>query len=344
MSPSPPRVLPLVLQVEHLRRIFSKLNPDLDPQRIDWDITGKGPLDPTAPYSENHQNMENAYPQYKWFETSKDRAETKEQAIEEYADFLDYLLGLAVIPEAREEMKPVLEKALSDYKYRTERDIEKTTLRKTVKKLEEQLLEAKRTGKTQTEIIKKEIPKIKKETERPKIPKPRLLPPPPETCPIEGTHLSLLTRIPVKGPVRLTEEEESFRQAMHLPTLTEEITWIDVPPTLKVWVCEAPTPHYFERSADGRLIQRTQEYLYKKILREAAKLRKITAPLPTLPSIGLPPTHRPTPPVVLSFQRWLRQIKNMYFTEYAKLSEEGRKNMRDEYEKWVSNNIRGLFK
>ena len=168
MTPSP-RILPLTLQVDHLQRIFSKLNPDIDPQRIDWDITGKGPLDPTAPYAENYQNMENAYPQYTWFETDKDRAETKEEAIEEYSQYLDYILSLAVIPEAQEDVKEVLEKALSDYRYRTERNLEKTILRKTIKNLEEQLLETKRTGKPQTEIIEKEKIKIRMETERPKI-------------------------------------------------------------------------------------------------------------------------------------------------------------------------------
>lgn len=169
MTPSPPRILPLTLQVDHLTKLFSKLNPDIDPQEIDWDITGKGPLDPTATYRENHQNMENAYPQYKWFETYQDRAKTKEEAIEEYAQFLDYLLGLAILPEAKEEMKPVLEKALSDYRYRTERDMEKTTLRKTVKKLERQLLETKKTGKPQTGIIEKETRIITRETERRKV-------------------------------------------------------------------------------------------------------------------------------------------------------------------------------
>lgn len=174
-------------------------------------------------------------------------------------------------------------------------------------------------------------------------PKPKVLPPPPETCPIDGTPLSLLTRIPVKGPVRLTEEEESFRHALHLSPLTGEITWVDVPPTMRVWVCEAPTPHYFERYADGRLVQRTQEFLYKKILRETAKLRKITVPTPTLPRIEPPPTARPTPPTFLTFQRWLRQIKDMYFAEYCKLTDEESKRMLKEYEEWIRNNLKRRF-
>ncbi len=169
MSPSPPRVLTPTLQLSNLLALFSRLNPDIDPQRIDWDITGKGPFDPLATYHENVYNMERAFPAYTWFETDQDRAETKEQMIAEYADFLDYLLGLAVVPEAKEEMKSVLEKALSDYRYRTERNLEKTTLRKTIKKLEGQLLDAKRTGEPITEIIEKEKTKIRLETERPKI-------------------------------------------------------------------------------------------------------------------------------------------------------------------------------
>lgn len=169
MSPSPLRVLTPILQIKNLEAIFSRLNPEIDPQVIDWDFTGQGVLNIRDTMAENVQNFEKKYPQYKWYESAQERIDTKEEAIEEYAEYLDYLLNLGVLPDAREDLKPVLEKALSDYRFRTERNLEITTLKRTVKNLEKQLIQTMKEGKPQTRIIETETTKIKRETTRPKI-------------------------------------------------------------------------------------------------------------------------------------------------------------------------------
>lgn len=177
------------------------------------------------------------------------------------------------------------------------------------------------------------------------IPKPKILPPIPETCPIDGTKLELVERVPlfIPDPLRLTSEEAYYRAALGLPLPVEHLEWIPVPPTMKVWMCKAPEPHYFERRADGRLIQRTQEFLYRKILVETAKLRKIIAPPPVAIPVR-PPIPRPPKPLMLTFPRWLPQVKGMTFTEYAGKTEEQRKTILSEYTEWTEKQIRELHK
>jgi len=185
------------------------------------------------------------------------------------------------------------------------------------------------------EIARREIkpPRVKYPVEVP--PHVRVLPPVPETCPIDGTRLEQIERAPlfITDPLRLTAEEAYYRSALGLPLPTEHLEWIPIPPTMKVWMCKAPEPHYFERLADGRLVQRTPEFLYRKILRETAKLRRITAP----PAIT--PPLVPYRPTLLTFQRWIVQIKGMTFTEYAKKSEEERKKILEEYKEWYRRQI-----
>lgn len=331
MSPSPPRILPPVLQVKHLKRIFSKLNPDIDPQEVDWDITGRGPLDPTAPLAENRQNMENAYPQYTWFETPIEREEIKEQAIKEYEDFLDYLLGLAVIPEAREEMRPVLEKALSDYRYRTERNIEKATLRKTIKNLEKQLLEAKRTGKTQIETLKKEILELKKETERPKTPKPRL--PPYTICPVHNVEMERVTQLALEREIdsRPREVEPWVVEPEKRPKA--ELSLVNIPETMEVFYC-AEGNHLFERINDTSK-ERSLAFLLRKIERERKRVERLVRP----PTRAVP-TRRPPGMVSYvetedAFKEYLRSEVGIDLAEYKRLNEIGKSVIRTEYRRWM---------
>jgi len=166
----------------------------------------------------------------------------------------------------------------------------------------------------------------------PKPPKPKELPPVPEVCPIDGTKLDVTTRAPIfiSDPLRLSSEEEYWRASEGIPLPVEHMEWIPVPLTMKVWMCRAEVPHYFERDAAGRLVQRTPEFIYRKILRETAKLRKL-APPPVVgpPAVGLPPARAP---IIINFERWLKQIKRMYFGEYGRLSALERTKILKEYQ------------
>ena len=71
------RVMPLGLQKYTLLKIFKKLNPDAEPDNLNWDNT-----DHSGCFSENYHDMANAHPQYVWFEESIEEIEQKEKDIE----------------------------------------------------------------------------------------------------------------------------------------------------------------------------------------------------------------------------------------------------------------------
>jgi len=148
-----------------MREIFKNLNPEF---RGDLGAILDN-MDETLTFPVNRTELNIIYPQYKWFANEIEAKDVKNEAIKEYHDYLDYLLDSAVLPEAREGMRPIFEKSLSDYRYRMERNLERATLRKTITKLEEQLLEAKRMGKPQKDIIEEEKRKDIQEQERPKV-------------------------------------------------------------------------------------------------------------------------------------------------------------------------------
>jgi len=177
-----------------------------------------------------------------------------------------------------------------------------------------------------------------------KIPKPKVLPPIPEKCPVCGAPLEKVDRIPllIEDPLKLSPEEEYWRARMGLPLPTKHVEWIDVPATMKVWMCSGAVPHYFERDVRGRLVQRTPEYLYRKIIRETAKLRKVAAPPPPTP---LPyeveeryrawmrryvPPPKEMKAIQLHPRDWLLR-KGISFSDFLRLPESERKRLMDEY-------------
>lgn len=185
-------------------------------------------------------------------------------------------------------------------------------------------------------------------------PKPRVLPEVPEVCPIDGSKISEVTRAPIGPvPVRLTAEEEEFRRVLGLPVPERELVYVDVPPTMKVYMCEMD--HLFERDpATGELVQRTPEYIYHEIVRETAKLRRLAPPTPAVPPVPPGPPYfvpsrpwiRPAPPYPRgyvtpagvvpvgtreSFEMWLENVKGIKLSEFAKLSDVERKKLIDEW-------------
>ena len=57
------RVMPLGLQKYTLKKMFKKLNPDADPEFLDWDC-----MSYDQNFNENYRDMENGNPEYVWFE------------------------------------------------------------------------------------------------------------------------------------------------------------------------------------------------------------------------------------------------------------------------------------
>jgi FtsZ-binding cell division protein ZapB len=162
----------------------------------------------------------------------------------------------------------------------------------------------------------------------------RVLPPIPETCPVCGAPLKEVTRVPliVKDPV-LTPEEEYLRARLGLPLPTARMEWIDVPVTMKVWQCEGPETHFFERDEAGRLVQRTPEALYRKILTETARLRRITYPPAVPPAyVAAPPPRRIT--LQDTFRSWLQTVKGMTVDDYMRLTETERSALNREFAEW----------
>ena len=150
--------MPKNMQIDFLKRIYKGT------ANFSWEHE----VDSTLSLPENRIALSIKFPNG-WFANEIEAKDVKNEAIKEYHDYLDYLLESAVLPEAREGMGPIFEKALSDYRYRMERNLERATLRKTITKLGEQLLEAKRMGKPQKDIIEEEKRKDIQEQERPKV-------------------------------------------------------------------------------------------------------------------------------------------------------------------------------
>jgi hypothetical protein len=124
--------------------------------------------------------------------------------------------------------------------------------------------------------------------------------------------------------------------------------WIDVPVTMKVWQCEGPETHFFERDEAGRLVQRTPEALYRKILTETARLRRITYPPPAegrrlLPAEMERVLLRPARKILPDFKDWLMEQKGIDMpTWFRTRSETERAADVREYGEWMKRTIREM--
>jgi len=160
----------------------------------------------------------------------------------------------------------------------------------------------------------------------------KLLPEVPERCPIDGTLIREVTKIPVGPvPIRLPPEEEEMRARLGLPIPERAVVWLDVPPTMKLYKCMED--HIFERDpATGRLIQRTPEYIYRKILRETAAARGVAPRIP-----GRIPLRPELPGLRTqeAWWMWLERVKKIDRWRFLELSEEERKKLRDEWVRWM---------
>jgi hypothetical protein len=183
------------------------------------------------------------------------------------------------------------------------------------------------------EMLAREI--VEREKRAPRVPTPKVLPPIPEVCPIDGSPVREVTRVPVGPvPVRLTAEEEYFRTQLGLPIPEREMVWVDVPVTMKVYACAED--HMFERDAAGRLVQRTHEYIYRKVIRETAGLRRITyaPPAPMVPTLARVELIEPKS-LQEMFRDWLKRFKDLSVEQYMALNEIEKKRILSEWSDYV---------
>jgi len=71
------RVMPLGLQKYTLLKKFNKLNPDADPEYLDWDC-----MDYDQTFNENYRDMANGNPEYVWFEQTLFEIEDRAKEVE----------------------------------------------------------------------------------------------------------------------------------------------------------------------------------------------------------------------------------------------------------------------
>ncbi len=185
------------------------------------------------------------------------------------------------------------------------------------------------------EEIEKQAEKARKI--KPKPPEVKVLPEVPEKCPLDGLPLSEVSRVPIGPvPIRLSAEEEHLRARLGLPIPEREMVWLDVPVTMKVYAC--PNDHMFERDpATGRLVQRTPEYIYRKIIRETAALRRIVYAPEAVPAVPYRVLRPPAPPAFGTqelFWAWLETVRGINRWDYLKLSEAEKKRLVDEWVRW----------
>jgi len=90
-------------QIAFLKRLFTLLNPGVDPELIDWEAV----IDPTLRIPENRERLAKAYPMYTWYRRVEEKP--KHEEAETDIAWLEYILGEAVSPEERESAFKILD-------------------------------------------------------------------------------------------------------------------------------------------------------------------------------------------------------------------------------------------
>lgn len=130
-------VMPKRMQIETLKRIFKSLNPEADPETVDWQYE----VDSTLTLPENRLELSIKFPTYKWFKDETELKSTKEETIKELEDMLSYML--TVVPEeAKEDFQKIFEDYISKVRYSLERKLKIAPLKREVVELRAKLEEA----------------------------------------------------------------------------------------------------------------------------------------------------------------------------------------------------------
>jgi len=120
-----------------LRKHFAKLNPNVDPEVIDW----MSYYDPTLTYDELLEVFAKSYPEYKWYETERkpptkrELEEKEEEETLKVAEYLTETLKEKLPPEEAEAIEKAIEYAK---KYKTKyEEFKKKITPEVLKRVEE---------------------------------------------------------------------------------------------------------------------------------------------------------------------------------------------------------------
>ena len=147
--------MPPKAQKLQLHDRFIKLNPEIDPQKIDFEshITDQS-------YSENLQDLAHAYPQYHWFEGEQDVNRVREEAKENIQGYIDYMIS-NVPEEMQEDLRALLDERLAKWDAGTRRLL---TAHKVKKQYEKEI----QSLNTQIDMYKEKLGRALKEAPKPK--------------------------------------------------------------------------------------------------------------------------------------------------------------------------------
>lgn len=298
-------------------------------------------LDPMLGYEENKRRLD------EWLDVVRtltervtreaDRiAEMEREFMEEEVDWMEREMARMGVPEEMiEHYRRRIEERMRDRIERLERslieairkaEMGRREAREEMEALSRRYEEELRRAREEARRIREEVGAAK--PERP--PKAKVLPEVPERCPVCGEPLERIDKVPFGPiPIALTTEEEYLRARTGVPLPEGKVITIDVPPTMRIWMCR--NEHIFERDVTGRLVERPPEYIYRKILRELARIHRVEYPAKAEERIAVPRVVKTRELVAM----WLRSVKGLSEEEYAKLSEEERKKIMEEFEEWV---------
>lgn len=131
----------IALQITSLQRIFTSLNPDIPLDTIDWTMQ----VDKTLTLPENRLNLSIIYPQHLWFADETEMKSTKQQALDDLRDMLDYMLS--IVPEpAQADFREVFDDYISRATYSLERKLKLAPLKRKIADLQARLEDAKTTN------------------------------------------------------------------------------------------------------------------------------------------------------------------------------------------------------
>jgi len=130
-SPLPgPPVMPKALQIESLKKIFRRLNPEVGVDVIDWEME----VDATLTLPENRLDLSLKFPGYRWFESAEEERGVRKETIGELEEYLSYLL--TVVPaEARADFEKIFGDYVKRVRSAVERKLKVAPLKREIERL-----------------------------------------------------------------------------------------------------------------------------------------------------------------------------------------------------------------
>ena len=147
--------MPKEVQIQQLHDRFIKLNPEFDPQLIDFSVYVTD-----QSYNENLMDLANAYPQYSWFEDESDVNRVRDEAKEDLEGMIDYMVS-NVPEEMQDDLRELLDERLGKWVVGTRRLVTANRVKQEQKKIIQSL-------NTQVELYKEKLGRAIADSPKPK--------------------------------------------------------------------------------------------------------------------------------------------------------------------------------